>query len=434
MDTRAHFDKTQLHILENSHLIVAYLKSIVTAYLEQDAEKDSGKTAKPKLHSIGETFDPDKMKGRLFFNPNIVNVSSELESVFSHPLIVSAFSVKFSGWRFSADQMNQYENIEFLKNEIVDYFFSPIESSQSWDQFWADESKKMLLLKDQVESDADDKKLSFAEEKHHIRHLIAGAFSYKISTLWAKQNHDVASYKTQLAIFTLIVNSIGNVKQVITKQLDKTLRLFSDEFMPIKAALVAGEYKGKTKARLAREKFLKITENIRSNEWFEVIADNESKLLEQQMRVFNDYVKSPKKEDYLVGKLAKAILLEIAKAHPNLHTDIIQPVGLAKDISKLIIHLGDKELKESKYKNVLEFHEKHCDLAKTLTLNIPANAAKQGLFGRSASPLPPSRAKENTSLTPTLARARSRSFDAGVLNRINDTTRSATPEPVRRKK
>lgn len=277
-------DNAQKLLKKNNSKIVGCLKEAIDG-------KD--------LKHIGEVFIG--LHGRLFFD---IGASADLTKTLQNHTLLARFDKKLEQWQPVVNE----ENIDYL-NDLVEYFFQPIEQSKEWQAFW--KQQKTIIPK---------------KKQQEIRDQIAVAVTYKIQCLWAIQNPVKMEDKNQVdkvSCFTLWIHALIN-DEIEERQRQKTKRVIANAVADFRMGLLSRGEAGARVLILSKKdiypQLMRHIRDIRSNIHFKALAEGEEMLQGELLKLMDDALfesKKPKSkiDKYVVKKIAEAILMDINAQH-----------------------------------------------------------------------------------------------------------------------
>lgn len=322
----ARFDKTQQVLAVNSKMIIDYLQSVASLY----------------TNHIGEAFEADTMKGRVFFELHQLDLPAAVEEVFTNSLLLTNFGDKFNRW----NPVTNSQSIDDVKRIFVDYFFQPIEDSPHWEAFWS--KQRIKIIKSQTANAGADAAI------RHILFQIASALTYKIQTNWARQHQDfVIANREKLAVLTNIINSVSDKRDVIESQTKKTDKLIHDAVDQFVFALLNHQIKEKHVAST----LLKMLHDVRESEHFKSNTDAEkilyTKIIESLL-----HLKANNINKFHLKKIADLVIGEINDLHlAAFVAENPPPIYLIKTIEGLMFYLSKEKLQ--KHSQLIERYHHH---------------------------------------------------------------------------
>lgn len=287
------FNPPQIQIAKHSTAIVGYLREISKHYKH-----------------IGEAFEC--ANGRLFFNMDNINFPAEAELAFGCEEVDEYFwrKIEIIGITISEHALR------FVEKTFVHYFFDPIEESNAWYSFWAEQSLKIrdtqrttLSAESRLATSPRSPRIELMESPEEkaqkIKNMIAGALAYKIQCVVTK--NDPARQKQlikTLDVYTKIVNSIHDPKKVITEEPDTAKSSFMGE-LDLLAANIADKTISQNEITNRTRKAI---DSIREkNKHYNMAQDNQKILYECLINL----LKKPQIREENQKKIAGAILLDL---------------------------------------------------------------------------------------------------------------------------
>lgn len=273
----------QFYLSENSAIIVEYLNAISKS-----------------LHDFDLVFKSDTT-GRIFWEVEPIlkpHGRSEsflflIDKILRNEKIISCFHGKYLPWQ----PIMSAKNITHTKEEIVNYFFKPIEESLEWQDFKTNALEKYTPKK-----------------QRQIRDMIAGALTYKILLLWCNQ-FDCSESQDKVnktSIFAKMVSLIGYPKILISKQVDLVKTLIKNELNNLFLTLTNKNNKPNEIAEYNVVK--KRIRAIRNNDLFCTILSSE-RILQESLTLFINQLKDSKASKEMTKVTAEQILLDLNKRY-----------------------------------------------------------------------------------------------------------------------
>lgn len=290
METR--FDGAQQHIAQHSKLIIEYLTFISSLF----------------PHHLGEAVSASA-KGRLFFKEGI-SLSEEMQRIFEtiftgmevlfhHEHLLAEFEKLFSQWQPVVTE----ENIQSTKQQIIEYFFLPLEQSDLWNDFWT-------LARERLAKHFSPEHLETESTK--IRDKIAGAFTYKISSAWSHVNEKTTRKNIdKLSCFTKMINYIGEPQEMLSEQKNKTIKMIANALTDLTAHLKEPQTTLKSTHEI-EQRVKMCLEQIRADLQFQALEDSEQ-ILQKQLQIYIAHLQTLKMDHkkYVIKKTAETILRDI---------------------------------------------------------------------------------------------------------------------------
>ncbi|QBR83961.1 hypothetical protein E3983_06115 [Legionella israelensis] len=271
------------------------------------------------LKHIGEVFETKK--ARLFFSKDM---TKSIEDVFQSPVLLEEFGKKFEKWQPVVNK----ENIQYLKNDVIEFFFAPIENNPAWKEFWKKQSVHLT-----------------PEEQQIVRDLIAVAVTYKLQCAWSDRHEDkLTNNLDKFSAFTMWINASVK-RQIREKQAEKTEKIIAIGLSDFEFAIKNFGKTGPIAVTLLSIKDIspnlkKSIQGIRDNLHFHALDGSEQLLQAALLKLIENIVSASKSatnslNDKCIQEVGRVIVKDIDTHYHDLIKNRKAPPYLIDSLTKL---------------------------------------------------------------------------------------------------